>query len=491
VSPVINSPRNKRVTAAARLKKRAMREKDKAFLVEGSQGVLEALAWGSVREVFVSPARPDRLHQITDAASRAGVPVLHVGEDVMAHLTSTVTPQGVVAVASFVDVSLEDLPEAARFVPVLAEVRDPGNAGTILRSADAAGADGVVFTASSVDVYNPKTVRASAGSLFHVPVVRQADPAGVVAALRDRGWTILAASAEGERSVFEADLRRPVAVLFGNETQGLAPAVRDLADETVRVPIAGRAESLNLAGAASVVMFEWARQQDPTGGGRLAEIVAGAAHDVRSPLTAMRAFASTLSSRWDRLSDEERATMLGGVAHEAGRMELVLAQLVDAARLSSGTLSVSPSSVELLDAVRAEVERSAGWDPVAVEVSGEPAAAWVDPARLRTMVSAMVDAAQWWAEEGPVSIHVAPGPASTVSVARERPTIAPDQVERMFVPRTPGSGSGSKIGLFVARGLAEAHGGSLTAEAGGYLTLTLVLPVKLPPHDLSEPDALT
>jgi RNA methyltransferase, TrmH family len=261
---VITSCHNKRVMAAARLKKRALRQKDRRFLVEGFQGVIEALRAGVVKEVFLGPEPRDRLERVREAADTSGVRVDIVSQEVMAHLTSTVTPQGVVAVARFVDADLATLAEPAAqdpFVSVLIHVRDPGNAGTILRSADASGASGVVFTESSVDVYNPKTVRASSGSLFHVPVVRQVDAADVVSVLRRAGFRILAADADGTQSIYDADIMGPVAILFGNEARGLQQGDLVLADTTVRVPLAGRAESLNLAAAAALVLFECARRR--------------------------------------------------------------------------------------------------------------------------------------------------------------------------------------------------------------------------------------
>ncbi|HEY3023534.1 MAG TPA: RNA methyltransferase, partial [Actinomycetota bacterium] len=222
---MITSLHNKQVAAAGRLKKRAMREKDRRFLVEGAQGVWEALAAGAaVTDVFVSPASEERLDRVTGKAREAGVRLHTVSPDVMGHLTSTVTPQGIVAVAGFVDVPVGSLADGAGCVAVLVEVRDPGNAGTILRSADAAGADGVVFTRGSVDVYNPKTVRATAGSLFHVPVARDAPVEDTVGQLRDRGFAVLAASAQGAEDVYRIDLRQPTAVLFGNEARGLPDA---------------------------------------------------------------------------------------------------------------------------------------------------------------------------------------------------------------------------------------------------------------------------
>ncbi|HEX8098778.1 MAG TPA: RNA methyltransferase, partial [Actinomycetota bacterium] len=244
-----------------------MRDKDRRFLVEGVQGVLEALRSDAVvTDLFFSRASSEeRLDPVLEEAGRRGVATHEVSERVMGALTSTVTPQGVVAVADFLDVSLESLLPGAVFVPVLVEVRDPGNAGTIFRSADASGAGGVVFTRTSVDVYNPKTVRASAGSVFHVPVVRGPDVRETVATLRQQGFSIYAADAEGGESVYDVDLTGATAVLFGNEAHGLSPEVAALADKTVRVPIAGRAESLNLAAAATLVLFEVARQRS---GGR-------------------------------------------------------------------------------------------------------------------------------------------------------------------------------------------------------------------------------
>ncbi len=258
----ITSLHNRHVVDAVRLKKRAMREHDRRFLVEGARGVLEALRDPEeVRSLFVRDTGDERVGRVAAVAREAGIPVHAVSEPVMGHLTSTVTPQGIVAVCSFVDVPLSALRHADGCVAVLAEVRDPGNAGTILRSADAAGSAGVVFSRSSVDVYNPKAVRASAGSLFHVPVVRELDLAHVVDGLRATGRRVVGASADGRTAVYDTDLAGPVAVVFGNEAHGLADDLRSLLDDTIRVPIRGAAESLNLAAAATIVLFEAARQR--------------------------------------------------------------------------------------------------------------------------------------------------------------------------------------------------------------------------------------
>ena len=255
---VLTSIKNPRVAAAVRLHKRTFREEARRFLVEGGQGVAEALEDPDRLSVVFST---DDLDPLAVRARGSGVEAHHVNEAVMAKLTSTVTPQGVVAVSAFVDVGLEQLGNGG-CVAVLHEVRDPGNAGTVLRSADASGASGVVFTSSSVDLYNPKTVRASAGSLFHLPVVRGVPTAEVLEHLRRGGYRILAMDARGADDLYDADLSDPLAFVFGNEAHGLPPEVREAADRIVRVPQAGKAESLNLAAAATVCLFERARRPE-------------------------------------------------------------------------------------------------------------------------------------------------------------------------------------------------------------------------------------
>ncbi|GGO21296.1 RNA methyltransferase [Microbispora rosea subsp. aerata] len=258
--------RSPRVKAARRLTKRAFRDRDRAFLAEGPQAVREAIATKDVTvEVFTTVEAESRHSDIVAAAVAAGVPVHRASGEVMSELTQTVTPQGLVAVCRFVHVPLaEAVPRGARLVAILAHVRDPGNAGTVLRTADAAGADAVVFTDASVDPYNGKCVRASAGSLFHLPVVTGIPVADAVRHAREAGLRVLAADGAGTRTLDEVALDAPTAWLFGNEAWGLPPELLALADEVVRVPIYGRAESLNLATAAAVCLYASARVQRQT-----------------------------------------------------------------------------------------------------------------------------------------------------------------------------------------------------------------------------------
>ncbi len=189
-----------------------------------------------------------------------------ITDDGLAALAETVAPQGIIAVCDTVDVPLSDaVGRRPRLAAVLADIRDPGNAGTVLRTADAAGAGAVVFAGDAVDPYNGKCVRASAGSLFHVDVVRDRDPLSVVAALRDAGVTVLATTGYGDTDLDEladaGELAAPTAWVFGSEAHGLPDELLQAADHRVRVPIHGAAESLNLAAAAAVCLYASARAQ--------------------------------------------------------------------------------------------------------------------------------------------------------------------------------------------------------------------------------------
>jgi TrmH family RNA methyltransferase len=255
-----------RVKAARRLARRASRAELGLFLAEGPQAVREALTVaGCVREVFAVPGAADEHPGIRAAA--ADLPWHLVDQGALASLTETVHPQGLVAVCGTVDRPLEALLAGAdrppRLLAVCADVRDPGNAGTVIRCADAAGADGVVLAGSSVDPYNGKAVRASVGSLFHLPLALAGDPRDAVRRLREAGLTVLAADGAGEIDLDEAEeqglLTRPTAWLFGNEAWGLPEDLAALADHRVAIPIHGRAESLNLATAAAVCLYSSAR----------------------------------------------------------------------------------------------------------------------------------------------------------------------------------------------------------------------------------------
>jgi RNA methyltransferase, TrmH family len=228
-----------------------------------------ALGAGAVVELFTTIDGYGRHAGIVATAQRRGVDVWQLAEATLASLCDTVTPQGVVAICR--QLHRPDLATVLRGKPslvvIFAGIADPGNAGTVLRTADAAGAGAVVFCDGAVDPYNGKCVRASAGSLFHLDVVRGGSPAGHVAAVREVGMVVLAADVRGELGLDEAAgtglLARRTAWLFGSEAHGLAPDLAAAADHRVAVPMYGRAESLNLAAAAAVCLYASARAQRP------------------------------------------------------------------------------------------------------------------------------------------------------------------------------------------------------------------------------------
>jgi len=231
------------------------RERAGRFLVEGAQAVREALAYGRVHEVFATEAALDR-----HADLLADAPVYPVTDEAAAALSETVTPQGLVAVCDLLDVPLaEALGPRPRLVAVCAGIADPGNAGTVIRVADAAGADAVVLAGDTVDPHNGKAVRASTGSVFHLPLARERDALAAVGECRAAGLTLLAADGRGELDLHDpaaaAVLGGPVAWIFGGEAHGVPAAIAALADHRVRVPIHGRAESLNLATAAAICLY--------------------------------------------------------------------------------------------------------------------------------------------------------------------------------------------------------------------------------------------
>ncbi|CAL8972841.1 23S rRNA (uridine(2479)-2'-O)-methyltransferase [Propionicimonas sp. T2.31MG-18] len=281
VAPIeLPEPSQAVLRAARALQRRQERKETGLFLVEGRQAVREALRLpGVVDAVFFRWASAMDNIDLFEMARDAGVAYYGVSEQNLATLTDTVTPQGVVAVARAIDVPLktvlgkkprkEDKPKKKHrrkdvsLVVICAQVRDPGNAGTVIRCADAFGADAVILSSDSVEVYNPKVVRASVGSIFHLPIVVGADLGEAIEACRAAGMQIFATdgAAGTDLTDLDADLDKPTAWVMGNESWGLPVEHLALADHTVAVPIYGQAESLNLATAAAVCLYASASAQ--------------------------------------------------------------------------------------------------------------------------------------------------------------------------------------------------------------------------------------
>jgi RNA methyltransferase, TrmH family len=261
---VLTNPRSDRVKAVRALTRRAVRCREGLFLAEGPQSVREVVAHrpGLVRDLYHSPEATTRHAEVLGAAVGAGVLVHEVSTEVLAAMCDTPAPQGLLAVCRPLDVDLDAvLDRSPRLLVILTNVRDPGNAGTVIRGADAAGADAVLVSDASVDLYNPKVVRSTAGSLFHLPIVTGVPIELLLSAVRAAGVRLLAADGSGADLLHDVDLAPPHAWVMGNEAWGLEPEVRDACDQVVRVPIYGSAESLNLAMAATVCLYTSATAQ--------------------------------------------------------------------------------------------------------------------------------------------------------------------------------------------------------------------------------------
>lgn len=256
--------RSARVAGARRLLQRKVRRAEQKFLVDGPQSVREAVEAGVLLELFVSVDATEPAREVGDSARHQGVPVHFVEAAALAVLSGSVTPQGVVGVATIVEASVADV-IGGRLVVLLDSVADPGNLGTVIRVADAAGADGVVVSRESVDPHNDKCIRASAGSLFHLPVVTDVDLVPVIGQLKAEGFRVLGTSGSAHRDLDaltdSGELASRTAWVLGNEAHGLDARVAQACDELVRIPIHGRAESLNLATAAAVLLYASAREQ--------------------------------------------------------------------------------------------------------------------------------------------------------------------------------------------------------------------------------------
>jgi RNA methyltransferase, TrmH family len=238
------------------------------LVVEGAELLSVALEAGvTIESVFVAPEgrQNPAVAAVVERAFSIGTRVFDLDPGVIERIADTVTPQPVLAVVGFVPTPLEEV-RSASMVIVCADVRDPGNAGTMVRTADASGSDAVVFCDGTVDPTNPKTVRASAGSIFHVPVVTGGEAAAVVATLQGWGFSAVGTAVRDGTDYTELDWCRPTALVFGNEASGLDPSLVEAMDDVVTIPMAGRAESLNVGVSAAVLGFEALRQRRTAGG---------------------------------------------------------------------------------------------------------------------------------------------------------------------------------------------------------------------------------
>lgn len=257
----ITGLQNPVVKAAAELKQKKYRQQQGLFLAEGLRTVEEAVRYGRVQSIFYTAVEDERTRSVLEEAAAKNVKLICVSEGVMKKIADTETPQGVLAVCEMPVCSVEELLATGKMLLVLDRVGDPGNIGTMLRTADAAGLGGLVLLKGSADIYAPKTVRASMGSLFHLPVIGGVSETELISSARKAGYELLVTCLDGADNLYKADLRGRLAFVMGNEANGVTESLLAAADKRVFIPMQGRAESLNVAMAAGVVMFEALRQR--------------------------------------------------------------------------------------------------------------------------------------------------------------------------------------------------------------------------------------
>ncbi len=256
----INSVNNALVKATAELKQKKYRMQQGIFVAEGLRTVEEAVNYGQVERIFYTAIEDERTRSVLELAAEKGVQLICVNEQVMKKLSDTDSPQGILAVCSMQQTTLDALMEQGRMLLVLDRVGDPGNIGTMLRTADAAGLGGLVLLTGTADIYAPKTVRASMGSLFHMPILAGVKEEQFIKAAHDAGYEVLVTCLDGADNLYKANLGGRMALVMGNEANGASDTLIAAADKRVYIPMPGKAESLNIAMTAGIVMFEAVRQ---------------------------------------------------------------------------------------------------------------------------------------------------------------------------------------------------------------------------------------
>ena len=249
------------VKAAAELKQKKYRTQNGLYLAEGLRTAEEAVAYKAVETLFYVATDDERTMRLLEDAAAQNIKLVCVSENVMKKIADTETPQGIIAVCKMRQPKLENLLASGKMLLVLDRVGDPGNIGTMLRTADAAGIGGLVLLRGCADIYAPKTVRSSMGSLFHIPVLSGVSEQEFVSAAKKAGYDLLVTCLDGADNLYKADLSGRIAFVMGNEAGGVSETLLEKADKRVYIPMAGRAESLNVAMAAGIVMFEALRRK--------------------------------------------------------------------------------------------------------------------------------------------------------------------------------------------------------------------------------------
>lgn len=489
---LITSRRDRKVKGAIDLSKPAEREAARLFLVDSPGAIREALTSGAtVGALYVTESGIDRNGELVELARGFGVEIIGVTDEVLASLADARSPQGVVATASFVDASIHDVAEAD-LVVVAAGVQDPGNVGTLIRAADGAGAGAAILCGESADLYNPKTVRSTAGSIFHIPVVRDLTCTGASSALADQGFRLVGATHDAEEAYYDFDFSGKVAVIIGNEASGIPDELLNALDARIAIPMARTGSSLNAAVAGSIILFDAGRRralaETPTD--VVARVVSAVNHDLRSPLTTLKGFATTLSRRWDRLDDQLKLEMIGQIEEGTDRLSRSISEVVDVARLELGEIRLNRTEV-LIEPIAAKVVEALASDFPAVNieivVETEGLGIYADPDRLERAIATLVENAAKHGR-GNVSVVIGRRAAMTIiEVIDDGEGLPAAELELVISGDIAGRArrghpAGTGLALYVVKRIAEIEGGSVeaTSEIGIGSHFSLALPSEAP-----------
>lgn len=260
----ISSVNNQLVKETCELKIKKYRNIADAFIIEGARCTEEVLdaEWNILRAFVDVSAASDRVTKIADRLETGGIKVFEVTPDVMQRLSDTEAPQGILAVVEKKTWGLTDFTNKSEgLLLVLDEVRDPGNLGTMIRTADAAGIDGVILLEGCTDLFAPKAVRSAMGSLFHLPIINEQDKKDFISWYRENKWELWSSSLEGGCSIYDEELPKRTAIIIGNEAEGVSSELLSASEKRIYIPMPGNAESLNAAIAAGIILFECVRRK--------------------------------------------------------------------------------------------------------------------------------------------------------------------------------------------------------------------------------------
>ncbi|WP_371369607.1 23S rRNA (uridine(2479)-2'-O)-methyltransferase [Sporomusa rhizae] len=263
----ISSPENKLIKEVASLKQKKYRDSLGMFVAEGVRLVEECINAGWPVEVCIyteNAAAKNRTHSLIEKITNMNCKMVVVPENIYNKISDTDQPQGIMVILekrpSTIDTMVSGINKQPLLI-ILDGIQDPGNVGTIIRTADAAGCTGVIVLKGSADIYAGKTVRATMGSLFHLPITEALSPSELLPVLKEAGIKVMATGLQKSFSYYQADFNNPVAIVLGNEGQGVSAELLKAADSCLTIPLVGQAESLNVAVAAGIILYEAIRQR--------------------------------------------------------------------------------------------------------------------------------------------------------------------------------------------------------------------------------------